>query len=74
MQMNAEYINGFFTRRKAVSMMRNGIVQFIGSDCHNMTDRKPDIGRAYETIKNRLGVDFSDSLKKYTNEILETKI
>lgn len=74
MQMNAEYVNGFFTRRKAVSMMRNGIVQFIGSDCHNMTDRKPDIGRAYETIKNRLGVDFTDSLKKYTNEILKTKI
>lgn len=74
MQLNAEYFNGFFTRRKAVSMIENGMVQFVGSDCHNMTDRKPEIGRAYKTIKNRLGSDFTDSLKKYTNEILETKI
>lgn len=74
MQLNAEYFNGFFSRRKAVSMIENGMVQFVGSDCHNMTDRKPEIGRAYKTIKNRLGSDFTDSLKKYTNEILETKI
>ena len=74
MQLNAEYFNGFFTRRKAVSMIENGMVQFVGSDCHNMTDRKPEIGRAYKTIKNRLGSEFTDSLKKYTNEILETKI
>lgn len=74
MQLNAEYFNGFFSRRKAVSMIENGMVQFVGSDCHNMTDRKPEIGRAYKTIKNRLGSEFTDSLKKYTNEILETKI
>ncbi len=73
MQMNAEYINGFFTRRKAVSMIKNGAVCFVGSDCHNMTDRKPEIGKAYDIIKNRLGEEFTDSLRKYTNEILKAK-
>lgn len=74
MQLNAEYFSHFFTRRKAVSMMKNGMVQFIGSDCHNMTDRKPEIGKAYKVIKNRLGSEFTDSLKIYTNEIFKTKI
>lgn len=74
MQINAEFINYFFTRRKAVSILKNGNVHFIGSDCHNMEERKPDIGKAYKFIKNRLGTDFADSLEIYISEFFKTKI
>ncbi len=74
MQINAEYVNGFFTRFKAASLVKKGTVHFIGSDCHNMADRKPDIGRAYKILKNRLGADFLQSLEIYTNEIIKIKI
>jgi len=30
----------------------------LGSDCHNMTDRRPDIGKAYEVIRKKFGNDF----------------
>ena len=74
MQINAEFINNFFTRRKSVSMLRKGNIHFIGSDCHNMEERKPDIGKAYKIIKNRLGTDFTDSLEIYISEFFKTKI
>lgn len=69
-QINASFLYGFFTRRKAVSMLGNRRAHFIGSDCHNMSDRPPDIGRAYETIEKKLGKDFSDSFNEYAKNFL----
>lgn len=42
MQLNASAFSGWFHRRKAVSLMRSGTVQFLGSDCHNLDSRKPN--------------------------------
>ncbi len=42
MQLNASAFSGLLHRRKAVSLMQNGFVQFIGSDCHNLDIRKPN--------------------------------
>ena len=45
-QMNGEYILGFWTQRKAAKMLRNGVVQLLGSDAHNMVQRLPNLGEA----------------------------
>lgn len=71
-QINASFLYGVFTKRKAVSMLGRRTVQFIGSDCHNMSDRPPDIGRAYELIQKKLGKDFSDSFNEYAKNYLYT--
>lgn len=71
MQMNASFVNGFFTKRKAIRMLRNNEVHFFGSDCHNMDTRPPDIGSAFKTIQNKLGCDFAEGFKNYTNEFLK---
>ncbi len=42
MQLNASAFSGLLHRRKAVSLMQDGFVQFIGSDCHNLDSRKPN--------------------------------
>lgn len=42
MQLNASAFSGLLHRRKAVSLMQNGTVQFLGSDCHNLDSRKPN--------------------------------
>ncbi len=42
MQLNASAFSGLLHRRKAVSLMRSGTVQFLGSDCHNLDSRKPN--------------------------------
>ena len=42
MQMNAEYILGTFSSRKAIKLIKNRAIDFLGSDTHNPTDRKPN--------------------------------
>lgn len=56
-QANAE----FFLRRSTVSMalrmLRKEQIHLLGSDCHNLTDRSPNLGDAWKVIENRLGSD-----------------
>ncbi len=71
MQVNASFFTGLLTRRRALSMLRERAVHFIGSDTHNMTGRAPNIGAAYAIIEKKLGAEcvedidaFSKSIKK----------
>ncbi len=72
-QMNGEYINGFFTKKKALNFINNGIVHLIGSDCHNLDDRKPNLDKAYAIIENKLGIDTVNKINKLGKEILNIK-
>lgn len=54
LQMNCEYINNFFTRRKALRFFKRGLVGAIGSDCHNTTNRCPNCSEAYGFLKKKL--------------------
>lgn len=70
MQINADFVNGFFTQRKAISMLKNDEAHFLGSDCHNMAERAPNIGRALTAIQKKLGKDFFQDFKNFMNEFL----
>lgn len=69
MQMNSSHVNNLFTRRKALNLLRNETVQFLGSDCHDSVNRPPDIGKAATIIKNKLGTDFLNYFVDYGNEL-----
>ena len=58
MQSNASFFTGFATKRRAMSLLREGHIHFLGSDCHNLTSRPPQIGKAFEVIRKKLGVDY----------------
>ncbi len=49
-QMNAEYLIAPWTRRHAKRLLRNGVVQLLGSDCHNLTKRPPNLAMACECL------------------------
>ncbi len=74
MQLNSSYVNGFFTSHKAINLFKKGAVHFLGSDCHNMNDRAPDIGKAFHTIEKKLGTNFKSGFDDYINEFFEIKI
>lgn len=59
-QANAEFFLERKTSRMALRMLKNGMIHLLGSDCHNLHDRSPNLGRALEQIQKRLG---SDALK-----------
>lgn len=71
MQINASFLNGFFSRRKALNMLKRNQIHFIGSDCHNMSDRPPEIQKAVSIIRKKLGDGFTDSFVDFANIFLE---
>lgn len=71
MQVNADFFSGFFSKRKALRMLRNGEIHFIGSDCHDMAVRKPEIKPAYETIRKKLGDGFLEDFISFGNNFFE---
>ncbi len=57
MQSNADFFIGKRTSRKALKFFKKGFIHLLGSDCHNLVDRTPNIGAALNIIKKRLGED-----------------
>ena len=65
MQSNASFFTSFASKRKAISLLEAGLIQFLGSDCHNTTSRPPELGKAFEVIRKKLGNDYLDQMKQY---------
>ncbi len=70
MQVNASFFNELFTRHKALSMLKNGDIHFIGSDCHNVRHRPPMLGKAYEVIRKKFGDDLAYQFDGYGRDLL----
>lgn len=69
-QANAEFFLDRRTAPKALSMLKKGRIHFLGSDCHNMTDRPPVLGDAAALIRRRLGDDAIERIRSNEREIL----
>lgn len=59
-QANAD----FFLRHtsKAMRMLSSHQIHLLGSDCHNLTDRKPNLGQAIAMIRKKGGSDLMESI------------
>lgn len=55
LQLNCNALDGFFARRKINGFLNKGLVFAIGTDCHNLTSRKPDYIKAADYIRKKLG-------------------
>lgn len=51
LQINAEMFTRLLSRRRALHWLKEGIVQLIGSDCHNMTSRPPFMHTALDALQ-----------------------
>lgn len=72
MQVNASFFTSLASRRKAISLLREGNIHFVGSDCHNMTSRPPQIGKAFEIIQKKFGENYMDQMNEYGYSMLAT--
>ena len=73
MQVNATYFTEFASRRKALRMLGDGKIQFIGSDTHNISTRPPYIKKAVDIIKKKFGGDFINQMNEYGYSLLVQK-
>ena len=71
LQANANFFTGAFTKRKALKLLRGEMIHFIGSDCHDLKKRKPNIGKAYEIIENKHGHYSIDNLEYVAGMVLQ---
>ena len=54
----------------ALRMLREDRIHLLGSDCHNMRSRKPNLGEAVRLIEKKLGPGALDRVELYGREIL----
>ncbi len=71
LQVNASFFNEFRTRRKAIRMLKDGMIHFIGSDCHNVLHRPPFIGQAFDLIRKKTGEEFLQDFTEYQRSLLK---
>lgn len=73
MQCNAGFFLGWRTKRRALAMFRRGEIQMLGSDCHNMTTRPPQLGQARAVIEKNLGAEAWQAFDGRVRSLLESR-
>ena len=69
-QANAEFFLEKATAGMALRMLKKDQIQLLGSDCHNLTSRKPNLGAALEKIRQKLGDGMVEEISVLASEIL----
>ena len=70
-QANAEFFLDRATARMAMRMLREDQIHLLGSDCHDLKHRKPNLGEALERIRSRLGEDALNRIESYQQHVLQ---
>ncbi len=71
-QVNAGSFMSFRGRKIIRALAAEGLISFIGSDCHNMSGRSPDITKAIKAFKRKFGEEFVDFLYDKSADMLES--
>ncbi len=69
-QINAQSFLTFGGRRVIRSLAAEGLISAIGSDCHRIKHRTPDISRAMNAFSKKFGDHFIDYLYKKTETLI----
>ena len=69
-QANAEFFLNKSTSSMAIRMLRNGNIHLLGSDCHNLKNRKPNLGDAQAIIYKCLGARATELINRYEQIVL----
>ena len=70
-QVNAEFFLEGATARMALRMLKNGTIHLLGSDCHNLSDRSPNLDAALERIQKHLGSEPLEHIRFHEQLALE---
>lgn len=73
-QANAAFFLRGSTSRMAFRMLRQQKIHFLGSDCHNLSSRSPNLGPALERIRKRLGEESLAGVRSWQQYVLPDTI
>ena len=66
LQLNTSSILNKRTRDKALRYIKKGYIHIIGTDCHDMLHRPPNMSPALDVIEEQLGASFCEKLEYYS--------
>ena len=69
-QANGEFFLHPATASLAMRLLKKDRIHLLGSDCHNLTSRKPDLGRAVQKIEKTLGPSVISRLREFEDLVL----
>lgn len=72
-QANAEFFINKSSRGKALRMLGREQIHLLGSDCHSMGTRRPNLQEATQIIADRLGPDAMEQILSYENMVFASK-
>jgi protein-tyrosine phosphatase len=72
-QANASFFRDRFTRSMAMRMLRQGQIHLLGSDCHNLTTRVPNLDQAVQLIGKQLGEEALRWIQSNADDVLPGK-
>lgn len=69
-QANGEFFTTRATAGMAIRMLKAEQIHLLGSDCHNVRSRKPNLDGAVELIRKRLGEDALERIRYFEQLVL----
>ena len=69
-QANASFFRDRFTRSMAMRMLSAGQIHLLGSDCHNLTSRAPNLDEAIRLIQKKLGQEALQWIQSNADGVL----
>ncbi len=70
MQSNAEFFLNRRTAGKAIRYLQKGYIHLLGSDCHNLTTRSPNISAACDVVEKKTGADLVRECMAHARHLL----
>lgn len=70
-QANADFFLERSTAAMAMRMLKSGRIHLLGSDCHDMDRRPPNLAQAVERIRRKLGEDAISSIQEFQRRVLD---
>lgn len=64
-QANASFFQRWNTKNLALRMLQRDQIHLLGSDCHNMTTRRPNLGETVSYIRQHQGEDALDRIREH---------
>ena len=69
-QISADTLLHPLHRRQVLRMLRKGEAQIVASDCHNLTNRPPNLAAAMQVVERKLGNDLAASIEQAARRIV----
>ncbi len=73
LQLNVSALSDSGTRRRALKLIEEEYVDLLGSDCHDLSYRPPNIKEAQKIISHKLGENTWDKLMINAKKVIEPK-